>query len=377
MIIMDIRLDNIFAFKNFHANFSYPKKIVNTTIEGEYLKDFTNFRYKKVNVLMGSNATGKTTFGKALVAIFNYLKKNNPTYLVEAANLKNGDASASIDFVAQDTQNMTRLYRARLRVTHSENDNEPVVLSGIRSVLILKNESYEMCAEKLDEMEIELSEDKRVFINGMGWYFSDIDSKYLDKTQPDEKAVFLKVLNKVMPSFDSFIQQVTPIEEDDLDSLLIKFKSGESIIYHHGEAVGKDILSKGTASCITIAQIITNVMLRRNGFYYIDEKFCFVQSDIEKTVLSVLTQLLGDDQQLFFTTHNTDVLDMNFPKHTYSFFRKDVRNIQQPISLISASKYLKKQSDSLRNAVENDLFSCTPNDEKIFEILELQEGLNE
>ena len=33
MIIMDIKVDNIYAFKDFHINMSYPKKIVNSTIE--------------------------------------------------------------------------------------------------------------------------------------------------------------------------------------------------------------------------------------------------------------------------------------------------------------------------------------------------------
>lgn len=47
MIIMDIKVDNMYAFQNFHMNMSYPKKIVDSTIENEYLVDRPNFRYKK------------------------------------------------------------------------------------------------------------------------------------------------------------------------------------------------------------------------------------------------------------------------------------------------------------------------------------------
>ena len=47
MIIMDISLDNFFSFRNFHMNLSYPKKIVNSFIENEYLTERPNFRYKK------------------------------------------------------------------------------------------------------------------------------------------------------------------------------------------------------------------------------------------------------------------------------------------------------------------------------------------
>ena len=35
MIIMDIKVDNLYAFQNFHMNMSYPKKIVNSTVIGE------------------------------------------------------------------------------------------------------------------------------------------------------------------------------------------------------------------------------------------------------------------------------------------------------------------------------------------------------
>lgn len=66
MIIMDIKADNLYALKKFHMNMSYPKKIVDSTIPGEYLAEKPNFRYKKVNIIMGGNATGKTSLGKLL-----------------------------------------------------------------------------------------------------------------------------------------------------------------------------------------------------------------------------------------------------------------------------------------------------------------------
>ena len=75
MIVMYVKLKNICAFDDFNANFSYPKKIVNSSIEREYLPGFPNFRYKKVNILLGTNASGKTSFGKILMYIFNFMKK--------------------------------------------------------------------------------------------------------------------------------------------------------------------------------------------------------------------------------------------------------------------------------------------------------------
>ena len=73
----DLKLDNLCAFRNFHVNFSYPKKIVNSYIEHEHLDGLPNFRYKKVNIIMGSNATGKTSLGRLILSIFILIGKRN------------------------------------------------------------------------------------------------------------------------------------------------------------------------------------------------------------------------------------------------------------------------------------------------------------
>ena len=70
MIIMNVELNNIYGFNDFSINFSYPKKIVNSIIEDEHLYGRKNFRYKKAVILMGANASGKTSLGKALMIIY-------------------------------------------------------------------------------------------------------------------------------------------------------------------------------------------------------------------------------------------------------------------------------------------------------------------
>ena len=75
MVVLDILLDNFYAFKNFHMNLTYPKKIVGSCIREEHLADRPNFRYKKVNIIMGANASGKTTFGRTVMKIFNFIDK--------------------------------------------------------------------------------------------------------------------------------------------------------------------------------------------------------------------------------------------------------------------------------------------------------------
>ena len=75
MIVLNLELDNLFGFEDFKINFSYSDNIKNSSIKDEFLKDRPNFKYKKVNILLGANATGKTSVGKAMMAIFNFFNK--------------------------------------------------------------------------------------------------------------------------------------------------------------------------------------------------------------------------------------------------------------------------------------------------------------
>ena len=67
MIVMNLKLNRIYGFEDFEISFTYPKKVVNSIIEDEYLEGRERFRYKKAVILMGANATGKTSLGKALL----------------------------------------------------------------------------------------------------------------------------------------------------------------------------------------------------------------------------------------------------------------------------------------------------------------------
>ena len=82
MIVLNLELNNLFGFEDFKINFSYSNNIKNSSIKNEFLKGRPNFRYKKVNILLGANATGKTSIGIAMMAIFNFLKGNLKSYSI-------------------------------------------------------------------------------------------------------------------------------------------------------------------------------------------------------------------------------------------------------------------------------------------------------
>src|SRR5574344_869777 len=98
MIILDVKLNNLYGFKDFDIAFSYPKKIVNSIIENEHVAERPNFRYKKAVILMGANATGKTSLGKALLNIISFINTGDTSTLASMAPV-GCNGSFLIDFV--------------------------------------------------------------------------------------------------------------------------------------------------------------------------------------------------------------------------------------------------------------------------------------
>ena len=86
MIIMNLKVNNLLAFKDFEVNFSYPKKIVDSYIENEHLKDHPNFRYKKVNIVMGANASGKTSLGRMIMNAVTFIDTKRFECLTDCVN---------------------------------------------------------------------------------------------------------------------------------------------------------------------------------------------------------------------------------------------------------------------------------------------------
>lgn len=73
-----------------------------------------------------------------------------------------------------------------------------------------------------------------------------------------------------------------------------------------------------------------------------------------------MVERLGRNEQLIFTTHNTDMLDLNLPKHAFAFLRKEIDGGEYKVTVIFASDILKRNTDSVKCAMENDVFRSLP-----------------
>ena len=102
------------------------------------------------------------------------------------------------------------------------------------------------------------------------------------------------------------------------------------------------------------------MMSTEKMFYYCDEHFSYIHSEIEKAIFGLMMERIHEDEQMIFTTHNMDMLDLNLPKHAYTFLRKEVMDGMCKVTAIAASSLLKKNTDSVRGAVDNDMFGTLP-----------------
>lgn len=371
MIVMNLKLDNFLLFNDFEINMSYPKKIVGSSIDAEYLSTRPNFRYKKLVILMGANATGKTALGRVLMGICNFIKRKEYNTLVNLIEDVTKTAGFEMDFIAEENV----LYRITATISPSKDisyysDNIRVC---VKKVNILMKDNYERCAARLDELNCESSSNYIVELEkipSLSWMFEyPFASEGKQQiVRPANLDMYQKYLEVVLKSLDPRIDAVKQVEGAE-GTYLIMRDSG-AIIIENGELKSPEKLSSGTQEGIGLANILVNMKLHACNFYYCDEKFSHIHSEVERAFLSLFVNLLDSDEQLFFTTHNLDVLDMEFPLHSFAFMRRDEFG-NYPPSCVFASEYIKKNNVSLRAAVENDIFSASPDVSEIFRINEM------
>lgn len=356
MIVMKLCLDKIYGFEDFQLDLSYPKKVVNSIIDGEHLADRERFRYKKAVVLMGANATGKTCLGKALRRIFAFIESGNPSVLCEMTS--GAGASFTLDCVNEGTM----LHRLAVALKNSQ--TEPEIRYS--AAQIAKNDSYEMAAAKLIDRTDEATRAPlalRKLIGRVAARFAWPEIETSPRLSGADKTTLLKTLRAVVGTLDPTLKDIS-VSRDLKDSFIIRRKNAE-IIIQDGRVLNSEQLSSGTAEGVDVAVFLASMMRGGPCFYYLDEHFSFIHSDIERRVFGLMLDRLAGNSQLIFTTHNSDMLDLNLPKHAFVFLRRDGDG---KITALSASELLKRNTDSVRSAAENDVFGAAPDDSPLDEL---------
>lgn len=381
MIIMDLKLQNVLGFKDIHFNFSYPRKIKNNTLGNECLKGIPNFRYKKVNIIMGSNSNGKSSLGIAIWKICMFLRNKESSNLFALLSDQADFMNIDIDYVSRIALNRYVLNRVRIRMEKEESSPSGFdIRMDYENALLRNDDTYEsaclnlaMKAKNKDYIEClnDISCSDGWFISmpitetGFDDFVLNLDAK--------EREVFSKVLFKTLVTLDPNIQSVNASSEID-DAYIVKYDDGKNTLVKSGDKIS-DIryLSSGTKYGFLIAKVFYFLGKHKNGLFYVDELFSYINSDLEIAMLNTMISMLGDCEQLFFTTHNSEVLLLPFPLHSFLFLGKKKENGIALINYVCASDVEKRNNVVIKNLYDNDAFDISPDTKEIFEI----EGLFE
>lgn len=405
MIITRLYVENLYCFKSTELDLSYTRFPLNERIDREYLEERPKFYFKKVCILSGANATGKTSLGKILLGIQLFITRKviDTNYLV----IGNHDSPArfSIDFVIPSTNN---LYRVDCTL-HRYEDVTFVTSLKFGHIYIRQNDSCRVATKRLNEIfsrntvnmnpyslndsnrcidsdVVGVLEAQNIFkdvfsVNGFGWHYVFSEN---DESSSSVHDIKVDILKKILMTFDpSVINVVQLIAENEknkkkktIEGFSVRFKNGETVVIGTtGKPDDPNRLSRGTFESIKVARLLSRMISDYNSdeednfgttsTYYLDEKMAFAHTELEQLILTILISKLSRHSQLFYTTHNVDVLDLNLPAHSYTFIKKDLDNA----IFVEALSLAKKNDRSLRSLVQNNCFGTKPDDELLFEIL--------
>ena len=216
--------------------------------------------------------------------------------------------------------------------------------------------------------EIDLSSGWMIMLPATENLFDKIQMPHFSKDNKEDAKLYRDILFRVLNTLDPSIISVTGSQDTD-DAFVIEHEVvGKIIIQNVMSLKELDRLSSGTKYGFNIADLIYAIKNQRNGIYLVDEQFSYVNSDIEKAFISLLSSLIESDEQLFVTTHNPEILDLALPFHSYYFMKKEQSDTQRKVVCHCASEVENRNNVSPKTILENDYFAITPNVEQILDL---------
>lgn len=378
MLFTYLYIDNFYNFSKTSIDFTLKRELKDSLIDGEYLEERPKFRFKRVCILSGANASGKTSLGHILLHIQHFIL--SPNIKLRKINHKERVGIIKVEFVFPQTNTIHYL---EIRESSKEEDLPSITYA---SIPILQNSTAYATRKRL-----KLYIEKKGVANIKGEFFTNEDnpdelytfksirslvsndlffyymfSHNVDKNKVTVDNLSTDILEKVLQTFDSSITSVDEIiTKGVLDGYSIHFSNKDTILIgKNGEMPNTDRLSKGTFDSIQVAEFVAYIIGTSNAqkyrdictTYFLDEKMAYSHSELEQSIVNLIIQKMGRYSQFFYTTHNYDILDLNLPVHSYLFLRKDGDKAEfvQPEDVFS------KNDRSLLNYVRNDIFNTVP-----------------
>lgn len=408
MLFTRLKISNFFCFEDSELDLSYPKKVKNTTIENEYLEGRPYFNIKKVCIISGPNASGKTSLGAVLLAMQNILYNEKYAVLGLDADSYIAD-KAKPAFIEVDIVHPLAFLACRVRVSFFGKKIDITLAHAP----ILKKDSCFSSRKKLDQIILHKGSNiankaygYREFLSinefqkyirdlfgtivgvdlwWYGWQYSILNNDTYNNSEIDDTYLNADLLEKVMKTFDQSIVSVkanTNIDDNGKEVLLsyiLAFKNGDRLLINssgdvlptEGSKLNKNRLSRGTYDSIKIANFIARVNednKQKNVSsltYFLDEGMNFVHTELEQAILNLIISKLHPNAQFFYTTHNYDIFEMSLPPHSFIFAHKE----EDKTVFTSADIFKNKNDRSLLPYVQANYFKTIPDTTLIDELL--------
>lgn len=401
MIFTKVFIDNLRGFKDTLLDLSYPRKIQNSPIEHEYLEGHENFRVKRLCIISGANASGKTSFGKILCEIVNIIEKgmdyiqHNSISMLDQSQV----ATIEVEFILQDS-----IFRT-LKIMISDG----FYWFEYIDVKIAKSDSVEVCRKKIADAKL-LDEDEKN--NRSTCIIRNIDdkSKYFDKWEclkkrlsqtenssvwafsfsdsfdnsdnklilSNENQKYKSTLLSILQTFDPSIERISSSIDDEsgkVTEYTIHFSHGKFCRMDVNGKVDSDyqsLLSMGTYQGVSVAGFIHFILTQLSfpdhkvsGTFFLDEKMAYSHTEIERAIVNLIAQKINNHSQFFYTTHNYDILTMGFALHSFVFLTKSSGDPK----FVWANEACNKNDRGVLPFVEANFFSTLPDTYLLDEIL--------
>lgn len=387
MLITKFCFDNLYGFENFEVDLTYPRKLSFSTIEQESLTFAPAFKVKRLCIISGGNATGKTSIGRLLCAATNILCGRDGAIL-EYVKIRDASKQATIQLEFVTTHNQ-KLNNVSL-VFHKSEQSVGLIRTQFQSVTITKSDSQLTSRTRLAKVpadcvafdknsDIDLAKNlmRKIFtdeitasaLTGWNYVFYDIEDSMEHMLRGG--AMNTNQATKILKAFDPSIKSIELMREDNPNAYQIKFEQGgDALLVDMGKATNAlndpTRLSKGTFEGLGIVRFIEYMSTdKMSTTYFLDERMAHVHTELEKAMLNVMIQKLGLESQFFYTSHNTDLLELEIPIHSHLFLKRKVNGL---IEAVQPETIFKKNDRSLSNYVKNDVFGTCPDASLIDEI---------
>lgn len=255
MLFTRLQLKNIYCFADAELDFTFPRKVNNNLIPNEHLPGREKFNIRRVIILSGANASGKTSLGKILCGIQNFLCRHILVEYLSAGVGKEEPGIIDAEFV---NWNEDQVFLNSLCLELNRNQENMVEIKYIRHayVPIRKQDSASSARKRLqdvkegnnqysgsyhlafaynDDTEKRIAFEQKSYTTAR-WNYVFNQAQQNDNLIGDAHFLQADTLSKILRSFDPSIKRISKLIEDNES----KKESGFNITFNNGDHLQLD-----------------------------------------------------------------------------------------------------------------------------------------